>query len=45
MTSDPSTLAIVMPNHVRGIIALYEPVGAALVVAQSEDDQARVKAG
>ena len=31
---------VVMPNHVRGIIVLYEPVGAALVVAQSEDNRA-----
>ena len=31
---------VVMPNHVRGIIVLHEPVGASLVGAQCEDNGA-----
>ena len=31
---------VVMPNHVHGIIALHEPVGASLVGAQCEDNGA-----
>ena len=31
---------VVMPNHLHGVIALYEPVGAPLVGAQSGDNRA-----
>lgn len=31
---------VVMPNHLHGVIALYEPVGAPLVGALAEDNRA-----
>ena len=34
---------VVMPNHMHGIIALYEPVGAPLVGAQFVDSRAAAK--
>ena len=33
---------VVMPNHLHGVIALYEPVGAPLVGAQSRGNRATV---